>query len=166
MFATAPWISGGGRAKQVPPGKLAKDAIHIANFVSSVLLPRERKVVNDKEFQEVCGGVRSPEQEGLTEERTCILALKGPLFSEIQQETVRTLVKSYHKSSVPVISVESKVRWLSVESSSLMAKKFTMRMFAIRNGTQYMSLAVPPTLESTQQFVQSAINVSVLQNDA
>jgi hypothetical protein len=160
VFATAPWT---GRV-QVPPAKLSKEALHIANYVSSALIPREKTIATDKEFQEICGSsaVGLGLAEGDAGERACILALKGPLFSETQQETMRTMVKSFHKSTMSIVSVESKVRWLSVESSSIMSKKFTMRLYAIRNGTHYMPLAGPPTPEKALQFVEESINVSVL----
>ena len=153
IFATAPWTAG---RVQVPPAQLSGQALHIASYLSSALAPREKRVSSDKEFQEICGA----EESG--DERTCILALKGPLYSETQQDTMGGLVKYFHKSTLAIVSVDTKVRWLSVESSSIMSRKFAMRLYAIRNGTHYMSLAASPTPGNALEFVQNAINVRLM----
>ena len=136
----------------MPPAKLAKEAMHIVNYLGSALAPKEKKLVNDKEFQQECGWSG--------EERTCILALKGPLYSELQQNSLGNLVKSFYKNKVPIVSVEAKLRWLSFESSGVMKSKFSMRLYAIRNGKRFLSLGAPSTEERMHQFVQDAIDVS------
>lgn len=151
IFGTAPWS---GRV-QVPPSKLSKDSLHIANFISTALSPKEKRIESDKEFQEACGIATASDLKHET--LSCLLILKGPLFSETQLNTVKTLVKSFHKSTFPVVSVESKTRWLSVESSSVLNSKFSMRLYAIRNGSHYMSLPSSSSSESSMQFVRTAM---------
>jgi hypothetical protein len=185
VFATAPWTAG---RVQVPPGKLSRGATHIANYVSSAMVPREKQVVNDKEFQESCGAKFAAARDGDGDgdgggggggsSSTCILVLKGALFSETQQDSVRALVKtlslSLHKqggdggssSTTAVVSVDSKLRWLALESKSAAmaasSSKFSMRVYAVRNGSRYMALDAPPTSENTLDFAKNAIKVSII----
>lgn len=158
VFATAPWLTG---RVQVPPAKFAKKegGLHAANYMLSALRPREKVIANDKEFQTTCGTISS--SFGITELKSCVLALKGPLFSETQQDVLGHLVKTFHSTPLSIMSVNSKSRWLSMESSFVMSRKYSMRLYVIRNGTHYATLNLPPTKESSVEFVRNFVEVLI-----
>jgi len=153
VFATAPWVAG---AVQLPPAKLkSKGGLHAAKYLSSALYPREKKINNDKEFQDVCGADIAAASGG----RTCILALKGSLFSDMQQDTLSALVRTFQEPSTQIVSVSATKRWLSIDSS-ILSRKFTMRLYIIRNGTHHTSLGAHTTTDNAVGFVRRAIQAS------
>lgn len=153
IFATSPWS---GRV-QIPPAKLSREAFHLANYVSSAMTPREKKIVNNKEFQEKCGvGFADAYGDG----STCILVVKGFLFGDAQQNIVQELIKKFSgKTGTAVLTLDSKVRWISSEPTSIWSQKFSMRVYAIRNGTRLRTFNESLSAENVLQFAQTAIKV-------
>lgn len=161
IFALAPWVAG---RVQLAPAQLALEAPALARHLSAALQPRERRLANDTQLQALCGAVQGG---------SCVLAVKGQLFSQEQQDTLGALVRFFAAPSrsgsaggesssggVVVASVLASRRWLSTDSPAAMSRSFSMRLHVIRNGSVLASLASPPTAnDDVLDFVQRALMV-------
>lgn len=151
VFVTTPWS---GRI-QVPPAIVSKSANLLARHLRKALTPKEKKVKNDKEFQEKCGS-KAVKTDG-ENKNTCILIMKGSLYNDHHETLVQSLAKSFQRDSVSVVSVDSKTRWLGAESASVMSRKYAMRLYVIRHGTRFMSFNETPSVDQCTSFVQDAL---------
>ena len=156
IFGTAPWIK---LPKQVPRENL-KDVSLLSKYVDTAFAARAVEVYADKDFQSVCDFNKKKDPDVDYSYDTCIVIVKGSRFGRSHTELEEKLVKQNARRKI--ITIDGTKRRLSFEDIDAMpASHFAMKLHAIRNGTHYMSMTNPSTLDYLSTFISHSLSAPI-----
>ena len=164
IFVTAPWL-GNGVGKQVPDGQL-NDLKTIEKYVDASLMPRATAVETDDELKRACGWNKKKDADN-SSVSTCFAVLKGKRYSKTQQELIEQLIRAYPRNRYVSLSASKKNLGLSFDNNENTPSPadYALRLHAMRNGNESLTMTNPSTFEHMSTFVSHA-SAQPLENDA
>lgn len=144
VFALAPWT----RPKQLAPAAL-KSAAALRKALDALLLPRGTDVASDRELAKECAFAAAKSSMD-----TCLVLLKGARFGRTHADIEERLVQTHPRARI--VSVDASKLRLSFDGDAS-ADSFALRMHALRNGSHFLSMTSPATLDYMLSFAAQAL---------
>lgn len=156
IFGTAPWIK---VPKQIPRENL-KDVSLLSKYIDTAFAAKAVEVYGDKDFQSACEFNKKKDPDVDYSYDTCIVIVKGSRFGRSHTELEEKLVKQNARRKI--ITIDGTKRRLSFEDIDAMpASNFAMKLHAVRNGTHYMSMTNPSTLDYLSTFISHSLSAPI-----
>ena len=153
ILATAPWM----KPQQVAANHL-KDITTLTKYIDISMAPKPTGIKTDKELQKFCGFDKNITMDNREIGNPCIVILHGNRFNKVHTDLEKRLILQY--PYIHFASIDANKKRLSLEESNeyLPVDTFGMKLYAIRNGTHYITMINPATWDYLNTFLSSVIN--------